>query len=116
MQQDDRFVLTRAGYEALKRELETLEARHAEELRNYADVNYSSDPSKEEAAYFETKVTKEETGERIGYLKLVLQHAEIIDKDPDPARVDPGDRVTVWDFKERKPLQFDLVGSAEVVN
>jgi transcription elongation factor GreA len=114
---EERFILTRAGYEALQRELQLLEDQYKEELAGYADTNYSyADSSPEEAANFETKTTKEETEERIGHLKLVLENAEIIDDDPDPTRVDPGDRVTVWDFSQRQPLQFDLLDGEEIIN
>src|SRR4051794_6049624 len=112
---EERFVLTRAGYEELQRELAELEQREQGQLANYADVNYSSDPSKEEAAFVETKVEKERTEERIGHLKLVLQNAQVVDEDPDPTTIDPGDRVTVWDFGERQTLQFDLLGSEEIL-
>jgi len=116
MQSEERFVLTRAGYEQLKHELDTLEAEHHEQLAEYSDVNYSAnDPAKEEAAYFETRVTKEHTDERIGHLKLVLENAEVVDDDPNPDTIDPGDRVTVWDFTDKRSVQFDLLGSEEVI-
>jgi transcription elongation factor GreA len=116
MQNEERFVLTRAGYEQLKQELNSLEAEQREQLAEYSDVNYSAnDPAKEEAAYFETRITKEHTDERIGHLKLVLEHAEVVDDDPNPDTIDPGDRVTVWDFTEKRTVQFDVLGSEEVI-
>ncbi len=111
----DRFTLTQAGYEALQRELQNLEAEHGQDQKNFDDVNYSSDPSHEEAAYDDTKQTKEINEDRIEHLKTVLANAEVIGEDPDPTRVDPGDRVTVWDFTERQTLQFDLIGGSEVI-
>jgi transcription elongation factor GreA len=116
MQNEERFVLTRAGYEQLKQELDSLETEQQEQLAEYSDVNYSAnDPAKEEAAYFETRTSKEHTDERIGHLKLVLEHAEVVDDDPNPETIDPGDRVTVWDFSEKHTVQFDLLGSEEII-
>jgi transcription elongation factor GreA len=114
---EERFVLTRAGYDALERELEALQARRQQEMDEFADISdyWDIDPSPEEAAYFDARVTKEQLDERIGHLTLVLQHAEIVEKDPDPQRVDPGDRVTVWDFADNRERQFDLVGGEEVI-
>ncbi len=112
---EERFFLTRAGYDALKRELEALKSRDQQQLADYASTLWTSDPSPEEAAFVEAKVTKERTDERIGYLTLVLEHAEFIDEDPDPLRVDPGERVTVWDLDAREERQFTLVGSAEAI-
>ncbi len=112
---EERFYLTRDGYQQLRRELEMLERQYQEQLTNFADVNSNSDTSKEEAADFETRVMKERTYERIGHLKLVLEHAEVVDEDPDPLRVNPGERVTVWDFDADEARQFDLVGSTEAV-
>ena len=112
---EERFHLTRDGYNLLKRELEVLERRYQEQAANFADVNYNIDISKEEAAYFETRVMKEHTGERIEHLKYILQRAEVVDEDPDPLRVNPGERVTVWDFDTNEARQFDLIGSPEAV-
>ncbi len=115
---EERFILTRAGYEALQRELKALQARRQGEMDEFADMSdyWDIDPSKEEAAYFDSRTTKEQLDERIGHLTLVLQHAQVMDDDPDPTRVDPGDRVTVWDFGENREQHFDLVGSEEVTH
>lgn len=113
----ERFSLTRDGYEALKRELELLEARYKDQLANYGDVNYSAfDPTPAEASYVETKTEKEMTEERIGHLRFVLERAEVLEDDPDPQRVDPGDRVTVWDFATKQEQQFDLISGEEIIN
>jgi transcription elongation factor GreA len=113
---EERFILTRAGYEELQRELKALQARRQEQMETFADMSdyWDIDPSPEEAAYFDARTTKEQLDERIGHLTLVLQHAEVVDDDPDLSTVDPGDRVTVWDFGENRELQLDVVGSEEV--
>jgi transcription elongation factor GreA len=111
---EERFVLTRAGYEELQRELEALEAELDEEQAELRDFQSPIDSSDEEAAEFETRTTKEHDEERVGHLRLILEHAEVIDEDPDPHRIDPGDRVTVRDLDAHQIRQFDLLGSGEV--
>ena len=112
---DDKFTLTRAGYEALQRELAELETLDATEKDDLINTYPDNDPSREEPAEFETKVTKELTDEHIGHLRLVLQNALIVDDDRDLSTVDAGDRVTLWDFGEKQTLQLDLIGGVEVV-
>ncbi len=112
---EERFVLTPNGYEQLRQELEELEARRREESENLADVVSDVDPSVEIGAYIDARTTQDQIDQRIVYIKRVLEQAEILGEDPDPARVDPGDRVWVWDMNAQEELQFDLLGSAEVV-
>lgn len=112
---EQRFVLTQNGYEQLKQELEELEARRREETERLADVVGDVDPSVEMGAYFDVSTMREQIDQRILYIKQVLERAEILGEDPDPTRVDPGERVTVWDIGAQEELQFDLLGSAEVV-
>ena len=110
----ERFILTRQGYEDIKQELAALEEEQQERLNQMADVNNDmGEIVNEEAALFEVQTMKEHVDERIGHLRLVLDHAEVIDEDPDPHRVDPGDRVTVWDLETLEERVFDLIGSTE---
>lgn len=110
----DRFVLTRQGYEDIKQELAALEEEQRERLNQMADINNDvGENGPEEAAFFEVQTMKEHVEERIGHLRLVLEHAEVVDEDPDPNRVDPGDRVTVWDLETLEERTFDLIGSTE---
>src|SRR5258708_17285929 len=112
---EERFTLTRAGYENLQRELQDMETRRQEELAALAEFDYTDlDTGREEAAYDETRETKEDIEQRIGHLKLVLENAEVIDEDPDPERINPGDRTIVWDYNERELLTFDLRCSEEL--
>jgi len=111
---EKRFVLTRQGYEQLRQELDDLEARRAERIAQLADYKDDvGDNPNEEGAFFEAETMREHFDERIGHLELVLQHAEVIDEDPDPAAVDPGDRVVVWDLDALEERIFDLIGSTE---
>lgn len=112
---EERFVLTPNGYEQLKQELEELEARRRDETERLADTIDDVDPSTEMGAYFDARTMREQIDQRIIYIQRVLDRAEILGADPDPTRVDPGDRVMVWDMAAQEELQFDLLGSAEVV-
>src|SRR5690606_5445333 len=53
---------------------------------------------------------------RINNLRHVLARAEVIDEDPDPDRVSPGDEVTVWDVEEQVERRFRIVSGEEVVH
>jgi transcription elongation factor GreA len=112
---EQRFVLTRAGYEQLKQELDELLVRRQEETERLADVVADIDPSVEMGAYVDARTMREQIDQRIVYIRQTLDQAEIIEEDPDPTRVDPGDRVIVWDIAAGEERQFDLYGSAEVV-
>ena len=74
------------------------------------------DSSEEGAATYDSEVSKEDTEQRIGHLKLVLEHADVVGEDPNPTLIDPGERVTVWNIARRRKEQFDLRGGEEVIN
>ncbi len=114
---EERFILTKAGYRELQEELRRLEAKRQDELSQYPALQpFDVDPSHEEGAYDNAREDKETTDSRIGHLKLVLEHADVIgDEDPNVGRVDPGERVTVYDMAERTTRQFDLIGSEEAI-
>lgn len=112
---EQRFVLTQSGYEQLQQELAELEVREREERERLQDVVSDIDPSVEMGAYFDARTMSEQIEQRMTYIRQALNQAEIIGEDPDPARVDPGDRVTVWDIAAQTERRFDLLGSTEVV-
>jgi transcription elongation factor GreA len=114
-QQSDRFILTRTGYEALQRELQELERRHKAHQAELHDVQLAIDPEAAEGAEYDARTGAELIDERLTHLRRVLEYAQIMDEDPDPHRVDPGERVTVWDFAENTTRHFDLIGSQEVI-
>ncbi len=111
------FTLTPMGYEALKAELREVQERYARQQAELADVqnHTGGDNMPEEAAYFEALTMKEYFEQRMGHLTYILQYADVPTEDPDPKRVDPGERVVVWDFETRRELQFDLLYGAEVM-
>lgn len=112
----ERFTLTRSGYDYLKRELDSLTAQKSVDDAYFDDVNYSNDPQPEEAAHDDAKELKDVADERVETLRRVLLNADVIDEDPDPTRVNVGDKVTVWDFAEKETMQFEIVSGAEVVH
>jgi len=113
-EQDGQHTLTQAGYDALKSELEQLEAREVGQKAAYIDVNYSSDVSSEEAASDEVYDDLDRTRERIGHLKMVLEQA-VIAEDSGAKVVDPGERVTVYDEETKETFEFTLIGGEEVI-
>ena len=114
-QNSDNIVLTRAGYEKLKRELDGLLSEESVELAAQL-MDAQEDEDGEEAVFFDAMIAKDRLHERVSYLKYVLATATVLDEDPDPERVSPGNRVTVWDVAEEEELIFDILGGAEVTS
>lgn len=111
---EESFYLTKEGYANLERELQILveedRQKMAEQLKDvHEDTEYG-----EEATFFDVVTAKERLEEKINYLRRVLARAEIIGEDRDPLRIDPGERVTVWDFETKEEVMFDLLGGAEI--
>ena len=115
MDQDD-IILTRAGYEKLKRELEMLLTEDREEVvAQLLDVRDDTEAG-EEATFYDAIRSKELVDQRIAHLQGILVRATIIDDDPDPERVSPGNRVTAVDMETKESIFFDLIGSEEVAH
>src|SRR3954464_5487518 len=114
--EDEQFILTRQGYERLKAELQEREAEQEERREQlediYRDVDHQNND--EEAADFDVRTMKEFADERAGHLKFVLERAQVMDDDPDPRRVNEGDRVIVWDLLAHEEQTFNLVSGEEV--
>jgi transcription elongation factor GreA len=113
--EDEQFVLTRQGYERLQAELTEREAEQEERRENleeYEDIDRQN--GEEEAADFELRTSKEAADERVGHLKFVLERAQVIDEDPDPQRINEGDRVIAWDLQARQEQTFNLVNGEEI--
>lgn len=116
MADEERFVLTRGGYQRLMQEMERAKEKQAEQrsLLNDLDEERTDPDGDEEGAYFEMVTTLEHANERIGNIEYVLQRAEIREEDPDPKRVNVGERVTVWDFADKRERLWDIVSSPEI--
>jgi transcription elongation factor GreA len=110
---EERITLTRAGYERLTKELAQLEEMQRGDIEQAADASDDMDLG-DNAVFYDAVFDKDRLNERINNLKYTLARADVIDEDPDPSRVSPGDLVTVWDMDAHEELSFRLVGSEEV--
>ena len=113
--ESERFALTQTGYARLKAELDALRAEQAERRDQMEDLYRDPDRNNdEEAAEFDVRTMKEYVDQRIGHLEFVLERADVMEADPDPQRINAGDRVTVWDLQAREERVFNLVSGEEV--
>lgn len=114
---EEKFVLTQEGYDNIKRQLELLEHDDKEKREMLSDsLNDKAggdDDDADVAVEFEARTRKERTDEKIGHLRYILERAEIYE-DPDPERINIGERVTLWDFEDKREILLDVVSSAEV--
>ena len=111
----ERFTLTREGYQRLERELRQLEAAQQEDIEEIAEAFDDTDFG-ENAAYYDKVFDKDRMTERINNLRHVLARADVLDEDPDPDRVSPGNRVTVWDFEANEEISFNIISAEEVTH
>src|SRR5688572_12939052 len=109
------FPLSRRGYEKLNRELALLEERWKEEWAELDSVTDPDDRSEELAAEWESRTTKDQVEERLHHLRLVLDHAIVLDEDPDPDSANIGDRITAINMRNGQEMVFDLVSTDEVI-
>lgn len=110
---EERIILTRAGFEQLQRELQLLETMQREEIAEVAEAAEDTDFG-ENAVFYDLVFDKDRLDARIRDLRYSLARAEVIDEDPDPDRVSPGNRVTLWDFEAKEELQYDIISPDEV--
>jgi transcription elongation factor GreA len=111
----ERIILTAAGYDRLSRELKLLEEMQSGEIAEVAEAFDDTDFG-ENAAFYDAVFDKDRLLDRIRNLRHVLARAEVIEEDPDPNRVSPGNHVTVWDLEENEELTFTLVSAEEVTH
>lgn len=113
---DEAFVLTRAGYEELKLELDDLLAKAPEMRELMSDVRDEEELASQDPTFFDAMTRRNQYDERVMRLQQILSRAVVIDEDPDPNTASPGDRVTVRDEASGETLTFDLLGSAEIAH
>jgi transcription elongation factor GreA len=114
---DQHFVLTAEGEAQLRQQLRENEeeaARLRYELGDLGDDPGGNLDADEAGAFFELQTSLEHAMEKIGHIQFVLERSQVAEGDPDPRRVDPGERVVVWDFSERRERTFDILASPEV--
>ena len=116
MSSDEKHILTRAGYEVLKKELDNLLHVDVPQMtEKVVRIRQESDHG-EDQMFFEVMKEKTVLDERVAHLQRILREATIIDEDPDPDSASPGDRVTVRDIDTQEELDFDLLGSEEIAH
>lgn len=114
---EERIQLTREGYEKLQRELEAARERLEHATDQLSSVENSMDDNiPEEGAEVDIRTMQEYYVQRVRHLEFVLSRAEIIEEDPDPERVNIGDRIVVWDFQDQHEREFVVVSSPEAVH
>lgn len=109
----DRITLTRAGYERLERELRILEELQNQETADVAEAFDDTDFG-DNAVFYDLVFDKDRLLARIGNLRHVLSRAEVIEDDPEPDRVSPGNQVTVLDLDEDEEVVFNIISAQEV--
>lgn len=114
---DEQFVLTREGRKRLEAELAELQqeqARLSELLGDVSDDPGGNIDADEAGAFFDVKTDLERVNERLGHIRFVLERAVVHEEDPNPKRVDPGERVVVWDVAADRERVFDLLTGEEL--
>jgi transcription elongation factor GreA len=114
---DEQFVLTQDGLESLQLQLAALQELRAvlsDELGDLGDDPGGNLDGDEAGLRHELQTTLDRVNERIGHIQFVLDRAIVPEQDPHPRRVDPGERVVVWDFVERREQTFDVLSGPEV--
>jgi transcription elongation factor GreA len=113
---EEKFVLTQEGYDSIKQQLADLEAEDRDEVDTLASaLNEKAggdDDDADVAVEYDARARKEWVDKKIGYLRFILERAELYE-DPDPDKINVGERVTLWDFEENQEFQVDVVSSAE---
>jgi transcription elongation factor GreA len=109
----DSIVLTRAGFDQLERELRMLEEMQQREIEGVAEAFDDTDFG-ENAVFYDLVFDKDRLIARINDLRYVLGRAQVVEQDPDPNRVSPGNRVTLWDFEAKEEVNFNIISPEEV--
>jgi transcription elongation factor GreA len=113
---NDEYVMTRAGYNKLQRELNNLQDKAEGEMAQKMAAAREDGDLDEDGAFYEILVEKNHLDERILRLRAILAQAEVVDEDPDPDVASPGDRVVVRDLDEKEELPLDLLGGWEIAH
>lgn len=113
---DEEIILTRAGYEQLKQELESLLHDDYPVMSSRMEDAHDDNEFSDDSTFFDIMSAKNRLDERIAHLRMILARATVIEDDQDPATVSPGDRVTVLDMDYKEEIALDMLGSQEVAH
>lgn len=107
-------LLTPAGYQRFKEELEDLKVRARREIAEAIREAKSHGDLKENAAYHEAKLNQTRLEQRIGELEKMLMVAKIAERPADSEHIAyVGSRVALKDLEWGESLIVTLVGSYE---
>jgi len=109
-------VITRAGYEELKAELDRLINEDLKRITERLEQLHGEVTGEEDTDLFHAMADKNYVDERIENLRNILANSVIIDEDPDPETASPGDNVLVKDLDTGEEETFRLLGSDEVAH
>lgn len=113
---NDDVILTRTGYKKLERELNKLIHVETPKMAERLEEVRSTANNGEEPAFADAMSDQERLEARIAHLRRVISSATVIEDDPNPDAVSPGNRVTVRDEEYGDEVQFDVLGGHEVVH
>jgi transcription elongation factor GreA len=112
---EEQFTLTQSGYDNLRHQLTELEARRAQTVPVFDDVDDDTGnlEGEEAGADYELRTRLEHIDERIGHIRFVLERAVIETEDPNPHKIDPGEEVVLWDFIDEREHTFIVLDGEE---
>ena len=111
---EERFILTRPGFERLQNELNELQQEEGEKIEDVADTGNETSLLDEDGGMDAALLERDRVQQRIRQLEHILARAEVIDHDQDSRRISPGDRVTLWDTENEEEIVYSVLSSAEV--
>jgi transcription elongation factor GreA len=114
MPDEDVVVLTPGGYARIEQELERLRTIERREVAERIRESKQFGEFSENAEYEDAKIAQAFVEGRIGELRRILQHAQVLDESDIPVdTIGIGSVVTVLDVDADEEWQFTLVGSIE---
>ncbi len=114
MSSDDVVVLTPSGYARIESELERLRTVERREVAERIRESKQFGEFSENAEYEDAKIAQAFVEGRIGELRRVLQHAQVLEEAEIPTdTIGIGSVVTVLEVEADEEWEFTLVGSIE---
>lgn len=111
---EERFILTRPGFERLQNELNTLQQEEGEKIEDVANTGNDTSLLDEDGGMDAALLGRDRVQARIRQLEGILARADVIDHDQDSRHVSPGDCVTLWDTENDEEIVYSLLSGAEV--
>ncbi len=106
-------MLSRAGYEKLKSELEFLKGPERQRIADNIREAKSHGDLRENAMYHEARLNQKRLESRISEIERVLQRATIIEGEREAGKAHLGSTVSLEDLQWGDKLTIELVGAFE---